>query len=404
MRRVANLLAVALSVGGGAVAAQTVIIEAERVITMGPAGTVGPAVIVVRNGIIDAVERGSADRMSIPPDALRLVARVVTPGLIDARTTLGLAGVLPVDDDDNETSGPIQVAVRAVDAYDLTEPMLRHAVRRGVTVVQSGPGDANSIGGQAGIFRTDAATTSDALIQSPSAIVITLTEPAKMTYADQLRLPTTRMANVGLIRQALLDAERYRELRATTDPPERDLKHEALAQLLDDELPAVVEASRVDEIATALRLADEFGFRMVIVGGADAHFVADKLAARDVPVLVSPPGDVLYQRASPDAVLSVPAVLAEHGVTVALVSGDAASASRTDLLSHAARAVRHGLSAEDGMRAITSTPARLLGIDDRFGSIETSKVADLVLLTGDPFDGTSQIRAVLVSGRVVHHR
>lgn len=342
--------------------------------------------------------------MSIPPDALRLVARVVTPGLIDARTTLGLAGVLPVDDDDNETSGPIQVAVRAVDAYDLTEPMLRHAVRRGVTVVQSGPGDANSIGGQAGIFRTDAATTSDALIQSPSAIVITLTEPAKMTYADQLRLPTTRMANVGLIRQALLDAERYRELRATTDPPERDLKHEALAQLLDDELPAVVAASRVDEIATALRLADEFGFRMVIVGGADAHFVADKLAARDVPVLVSPPGDVLYQRASPDAVLSVPAVLVEHGVTVALVSGDAASASRTDLLSHAARAVRHGLSAEDGMRAITSTPARLLGIDDRFGSIETSKVADLVLLTGDPFDGTSQIRAVLVSGRVVHHR
>ena len=102
------------------------------------------------------------------------------------------------------------------------------------------------------------------------------------------------MANVGLIRQALLDAERYRELRATTDPPERDLKHEALAQLLDDELPAVVAASRVDEIATALRLADEFGFRLVIVGGADAHFVADKLAARDVPVLVSPPGDVLY--------------------------------------------------------------------------------------------------------------
>jgi imidazolonepropionase-like amidohydrolase len=389
-------------VGAGAAAAQTVIIEAEQVMTMGPAGTVGPTVIVVRDGVIVALERGTSAGMSIPADAELLAASVVTPGLIDARTTLGLAGVLPIDDA-NETSGPNQASVRAVDAFDLREPMLAFAVSRGVTVVQSGPGHANSIGGQAGIFRTDAATMSDALIRSPSAIVITLTEPAKTTYAQKLRLPTTRMANVGLIRQALLDTERYRQLRAGSDPPARDLKHEALARLLEGEIPAVVAASRVDEISTALRLAEEFGFRMVIAGAADAHLVVDQLAEADIPVLYSPPGDDLYESASPASVLSVPALLAERGVTFALVSGDAASAPRTDLLSHAARAVREGLSAKDAMQAITSTPARLLGIDDRFGSIEISKVADLVLLTGDPFDATSRIHTVLIGGRVVHH-
>lgn len=400
MTRAVAAVAAGLCLVAPRAAAQVIAVEAERVMTMGPEGTIEPAVIIVRDGIIESVVQGTVQSVSIPAGARVLSASVVTPGFIDARTTLGLAGVLSVDDDDNEVSGPNQAAVRAMDAFNLREPMLRYARSRGVTVIQSGPGDANSIGGQAGIFRSDAVTTIDAVIQTPSALVMTLTESAKTTYADQGRIPNTRMANVGIIRQALLDARRYHQQRATDDPPERDLKQEALALLLNREIPALVAASRVDEIATALRLADEFGFRMIIVGAADARFVADKLAAADVAVLYSPPGDDLYASATPHFALSVPSILATQGVRYALVSGDGLAAPRTDLLIHATNAVRQGLSREDGLRAITIDPAELLGIGDQFGSIEQSKSADLVLFTGDPFDAESQIIGVVVGGRV----
>jgi imidazolonepropionase-like amidohydrolase len=208
------------------------------------------------------------------------------------------------------------------------------------------------------------------------------------------------MANVGIIRQALLDAQRYHQRRATDDPPERDLKHEALGPLLNREIPALVAASRVDEIATALRLADEFGFRMILVGAADARFVADKLAAANVAVLYPPAGDDLYASAAPDSVLSVPSILATHGVRYALVSGDAPNAPRVDLLIHASTAVGRGLPPEDALRAITIGPAQLLGIDKQFGSIEPSKSADLVLFTGDPFNAESHITAVVIGGRI----
>jgi imidazolonepropionase-like amidohydrolase len=150
-----------------AAAAQTIVIEAERVMTSTDRGTIGPSVIVVRDGKVALV--ASEAPGDLPTDAVRLEAEVVTAGLIDARTTLGLSGLIPADDDRDELGGPNQAHLRAIDAFNLREPMLTHALRSGVTVVLSGPGKANSIGGQAGVFKTFAPSTEKATLRFPAA-------------------------------------------------------------------------------------------------------------------------------------------------------------------------------------------------------------------------------------------
>ncbi len=151
VRTVCSLL-LALAFGSAGVQSQTIVIRAEKILSATEADPVGPAVIVVREGKISSVDPDSGG--PTPTGAMLLSAKVVTPGLIDARTTLGLSGLIPVDDDRDEVSGPNQAHLRAIDAYNLREPMLEHALQSGVTLVQTGPGTANSIGGQTGIFKT----------------------------------------------------------------------------------------------------------------------------------------------------------------------------------------------------------------------------------------------------------
>jgi imidazolonepropionase-like amidohydrolase len=370
--------------------------------TAGEAGTIGPALIVLRDGKIASVVPGSAD----PPStgAVVLSAEVVTPGFVDARTTLGLSGLIPADDDRDEVSGPNQAHLRAIDAFNLLEPMLLHALRSGVTLIQSGPGTANSIGGQAGIFKTYGSSTEDVTVRFPSGLVLALTESAKMTYGKERKFPTTRMANVGLIRQAFVDAERYDKMRADDEPPPRDLSKEALALVLEREIPALISAERVDEIATARRIAEEFGWDWVLVGASSAQLVLDHLAEASVPVLLGPPGDYVYDKDAPSVTLSLPAELSRRNMRFALVSGDDEAAPHVTLFERARRAVRHGLSPDRALRAITIDAAGILQIDKHVGSVEKGKDADLVLFSGDPFALSSRIEAVLVNGKIAYQQ
>jgi imidazolonepropionase-like amidohydrolase len=317
---------------------------------------------------------------------------------------LGLSGLIPAKEDRDEITGPDQAHLRAIDAFDLSDPMLEHALRSGVTSVQSGPGKANSIGGQAGIFKTHASSTEEATIRFPSAVVFSLTESAKMTYGKDREFPSTRMANVGLIRQAFVDAERYRKLTASDEPPDRDLKKEALSLVLAGQISALVSAERADEIATAMRLADEFGFHLMIVGGTHAHLLVDKLAGSPVPILLGPPGDAVFRAERAEEIVELPSRLIERQVPFALVSGDDERAPRLSLIERAQSAICGGLDQEQALKAITIHPARVLGIDDRVGSVETGKDADLVLYDGLPFSSTTKVVAVLIDGKIAYRQ
>ena len=380
----------------------TIAIQAERVMTMTAQGTIGPAVVVVRGGRIQAV--GAAKTTPVPAGATTLTARVVTPGLIDARTTLGLAGLIRADDEQDERTEPNQAHLRAVDGFNLQEPMLRHALEAGVTVVQTGPGEANAIGGLAGIFKTFATSTAAATVRFPSALVIALTEVAKNTYGEKGKYPSTRMATVGLVRQALIDAEDYGKRLVGPKPPDRDVKHEAVLLALKRDIPVLVSVSRVDELATALRVADEFKLRVVLVGATDAHLIVDRLRVAQVPVLVGPPGDRIFDEAVRDQRLALPATLKAQQVPFAIVSGDDEEAPRVVLLQAVARATAFGLDPETALAAVTINAARILGVEARLGSIEPGKDADLVLFDGEPFSARARVTAVLVNGEIAYRR
>ena len=394
--------AIALAVGAGADSVaqpDLIVIEAERIMTM-TAAPPEPGFIIVRGGKIESIAR------TLPRDAQRaltLKARTVTPGLIDARTVLGLAGLIRQDDDRDETSAPNTAHLRAIDAFNLREPLLRWALQSGVTTVQAGPGRANSIGGQAGIFHTAGDSTAEATLRFPSSVVFSLTEAAKTTYASRNRL-NTRMASVGLIRQAFIDAEQYGRQIKDAKPPDRDLKSESLGAVLEGRVPAIVTAERVDEIATALRLRDEFKFSLVLAGASDATLMASRLAAERAPVLVGPPDEGPVESGTPQVRAQVPARLQQAGAPFALVSGDGNERPRLSLLQLAAAAVSAGLPADAALAAVTIQPARILGIADRIGSIEPGKVADLVLFDGDPLSYATRVTAVLIGGRVVFDR
>jgi imidazolonepropionase-like amidohydrolase len=372
--------------------------------------------VVVRDGRIAAV--GAAPAVPAPEGARRLHAAVVTPGLIDAHTSLGLSGPLNVlgDQDQNETSDANQADLRALDAFHPEDALLRFALKHGVVLVQTGPGPATPIAGQAGIFRTSGASADAMALRAPSALVLNLGEGPKEAFGAGGREPTSRMGAAALLRRALLGGREHAAARARArnaaahaeegpKPPDRDLKQEALARVASGELPALFVAHRADDILTALRIAKEFNLRFAIAGATEGWLVADALRDAGAPVLVGPvmerPGALQTLNASYEN----PARLAEAGVRIAIRSGYESYVPKNRLvLFEAAIAAANGLGQDAALRAVTLGAAEVLGIDDRHGSLESGKAGDLVLFDGDPFEYTSHVTAVVAGGEIVHER
>jgi len=373
--------------------------------------------VVVRDGTIERV--GPAAGVPAPEGARRLEAAVVTPGLIDAHTSAGLSGIynVPADQDQDEKTGPDQAGLRALDALNPREPLVRYLLEHGITLMQTGPGPANPVAGEAGIFRTHGEIADAMAVRPASALVFNLGETPKQVYGSRNRLPTTRMGTAALIRKALLEGREYAAARARAEkekdgdddegpkPPDRDLRKEALARVATGELPAIFVVHRTDDILTALRIAREYNLRFALSGATEGWLVADDLRAAGAPVLVGP---VMERVASPEtlnASYENAARLADAGVRIALRSGFEAYVPKNRVvLFEAAVAAANGLGTEAALRAATLGAAEVLGVDDRFGSLEPGKAADLVLFDGDPFEYTSHVTHVVVGGEVVHRR
>ena len=366
----------------------------------------------VRNGLVlieDGKIRhaGSAEGTELPAGTPVLSATVVTPGLIDAHTVVGVSGQLNdlADQDQDERSDPNQADARILDSFNPAEPLLEFAMRQGVTVIQACPGPVNVIGGQAGIFRTHGRTVEAMTVRFPSAVVFQLGEVPKTTYPG--KAPGTRMGTAALIRNALVAASNDRKKRqaakANAPTPDRNLKHEALGLLLDRKVPAIFAAHRADDLATALRLRDEFGLEARLSLASEAYLIADSIAAAKVPVLVHP---TMQRPGSPETfntTLNNAGLLADRGIPVAITSGFESYVPKTRVLrSEAAIAMVNGLGYDRALKAITLDAARILKIDAEYGSLEPGKVADLVLYDGDPFEHTTHVTHVVLGGKVVH--
>ena len=360
-------------------------------------------VVLISDGRIEAVGRD----LRVPEAAERVDAtgKVVLPGLVDAHTHLGVHEEAEgwAGQDTNEMTDPVTPHVRALDAINPADLAFADAVAGGVLTVNVNPGSGNPIGGQAAAVRSAGRTVDEMLLRAPSGLKSALGENPKRVYGDRKQLPSTRLGTAAVIRDALVKARNYLDKLDRGDdgePPERDLRWEALGLVLSGEIPWRQHCHRADDIATALRLADEFGYRLVIDHGTEAVLLADRLAERGVPVLIGP---LLTSRSKVELrnrSLANPGRLAAAGVELGIITDHPVVPIHL-LAVQAALAVREGLDPAAALRAVTLTPARVLGLDDRLGSLEPGKHATLCVWSGDPLDARSRVETAWIEGRQV---
>ncbi|MCI8476743.1 MAG: amidohydrolase [Oscillospiraceae bacterium] len=334
----------------------------------------------------------------------------ILPGFVDAHCHLGLLGnALGFEADDcNEDTDPCTPHLRAVDGIHLGDLCFQEAREAGVTTVLTGPGSANPIAGQFAALKTNGRWVDEAVIKAPAAMKFALGENPKSVYHDRKETPVTRMATAALIREALAQAVEYRDKQEKAgrdpdvEPPDFDAKLEALAAVITGDLPAHFHAHRADDIATALRIAQEFGLHPVIVHGTEGHLIAPLLAERRIPVITGP---CLTDRSKPELVhqtLRGPVLLSQAGVKVAICT-DHPETPIQYLPLCAAMAVRAGMDEETALAAITLHAAQIGGVDHRVGSLTVGKDADVVVTSGPPLDyWRSQIQTVFLEGVQVY--
>jgi imidazolonepropionase-like amidohydrolase len=243
------------------------------------------------------------------------------------------------------------------------------------------------------------------LLREPASVKSALGENPKRKQGDQAQLPITRMGVAAMIREAFRNAQDYRARRdhaaSKGDPFARDLALETLVRVLDRELPWCQHVHRADDIATAIRLADEFGYRLVINHGTEAHLLADLIAERDIPVIIGPLFSTRTKVELRRRTLRAPGILARAGVRIAITT-DHPVVAINFLVHQATLAVKEGLDRDAALRAITLEPARILGLDDRVGALTPGRDGDVVIWSGDPLDVMSRALEVFVGGRSVY--
>ncbi|HZC40789.1 MAG TPA: amidohydrolase [Streptosporangiaceae bacterium] len=365
--------------------------------------------VLVAGGMISAV----GSDVTVPPGA-RVVDAAggwVLPGLIDAHTHVGVHEEAEgwAGRDVNEMTEPVTAQVRALDAINPAEQGFRDAIGGGVLAVNVNPGSGNPVGGQTVALKCWGRTVDEMVLRQPSGMKSALGENPKRVHGDQQRAPSTRLGTAAVIRGALVDAANYLQRlgyergrpEADRKPVDRDLKLEALGLVLRREIPWRQHCHRADDIATALRIAAEFGYDLVIDHGTEANVLADVLAARGIPVIIGP---LLTSRSKVELrnrSLANPGRLARAGVTVAITTDH--PVVPVNMLSHqAVLSVKEGLDRDMALRAMTINPARIMGVDARLGSIEPGKDADLAIWSGDPLDVFSRVERAFIGGAEIY--
>ncbi|MFD4194521.1 MULTISPECIES: amidohydrolase [Amycolatopsis] len=363
--------------------------------------------VLVENGRITAV--GTAAEVDVPEDAELVDASGtwVLPGFVDAHTHLGVheEGEGWAGNDTNEMTDPNGARFRAIDGIDPFEIGFDDALSGGVTSVVIKPGSGNPIGGQTVAVKTWGRTALDMVFDEAVSVKSALGENPKRVYGDKQQTPSTRLGVAAIIREAFTKARNYAaqrdHARAEGKPFDVDLTLETLAKVLDGELYWDQHTHRADDIVTAIRLAEEFGYKLVVNHGTEGHLIADVLAEKDVPVILGPLFTTRSKVELRNRTLRSAGILARAGVKIAITT-DHPVVPINFLVYQAALAVKDGLDPETALRALTVNPAAMLSLDDRIGSLKPGLDADIVLWSGDPLDVMNRAMRVFVRGQEVY--
>lgn len=362
--------------------------------------------VVIEDGVITAVGRG----VQVPEgiETVDAAGKWLLPGFVEGHGHIGISEQAEgwAGEDTNEMTDPDGAALRAIDAVNIEDEGFRDALAGGVTTAVIKPGSGNPIGGQTVAIKTWGGRTIDEQVVSDSVSVKSaLGENPKRVYGDQKKTPSTRLGVATIIRKAFVEAQNYAAKRAAAEEKgeafDRDLGKETLARVLAGELAWDQHTHRADDIVTAIRLSEEFGYRLVVNHGTEGHLLADVLAEKDIPVIYGP---MFVSRSKVEvrnrANRNI-AAMAAAGVRVAITT-DHPVIPINFLVHQASFAARDGLPRDTALAAITTNPASFLGLDDRVGAIAPGLDGDVVLWSGDPLDTDHRAERVFITGTEVY--
>jgi imidazolonepropionase-like amidohydrolase len=377
-------------------AAQDIAVHAGELHTVSGA-VLKEMVVVIQAGKIVAI--GKSGEVAVPTSLNTISAAVVTPGLVDAHTVVGVAGYLNQDGDQDqlEKSEALQPELRAIDAYNARERLVSWVRSFGVTTMHTGHGPGAVISGQTMIVKTAGLTVDQSVMVPRAMLAATLGESA--IWKDSQ--PGTRGKAAAMLRALLVQGQGYLVKRERGDEKfERNLRLDAIADLLQRKLPLLVTAHRHQDMVTAMRIAREFNLRLVLDGAADAHLLLEEIKAAQVPVILH----ASMKRSQGEAEnlsLETAGRLDAAGIPLAIQSGFESYVPKTRvILFEAAIAAANGMTHARALRSITLGAAEILGVQDRVGSIEIGKDGDLALYDGDPFEYTTHCVGTIIDGKL----
>ena len=335
---------------------------------------------------------------------------LVFPGMIDAHCHLGLweDAIGFEGADGNEMSDPVTPQLRAIDGINPMDVTFKEAVEGGITSVATGPGSANVIGGQFAAIKTYGNRVDDMIIQEPIAMKVAFGENPKRVYNDKKKAPSTRMATAAILRDTIMKAIRYKERLQEangdkTKLPNYDSRLEAMLPVLEGKIPLKAHAHRADDIFTAIRISKEFNLRITLEHCTEGHLIADQLAAEGLYAVVGPSFGFRTKFELKNKTFDTPGALSKAGVKVAIMT-DHPVIPLQHLPMCAALSCKSGMEEEEALRAITIYPAEILGINERVGSLEVGKDADIVIWDMHPFDLQAKVLYTIIDGKVAYKR
>jgi imidazolonepropionase-like amidohydrolase len=386
-------------------------------------GTIDNGVLIMENGKITAV--GTAANVKVPKGATIVDAKGMTvyPGLFDAETNLGLTEVASdqVNNDLVEPSDEIFPQMHVYDAFHAETEHIPIDRFNGITTAIVAPRGTDTMPGQDTLIQLAGRDHDQMILSKDISLSMNFGEAPKRGGQGGgagglgARYPSTRMGEISQLHQALIDATEYMKARAsaankpadTADDltPGRgrggpsakfDLKNEALIPYLKGEKPVVIGVEEGHDVEAIMALAQEFRLKVILSRVTHSQDVLDKIASYHVPVIVGPIYELPEAGERYDAVYSLPAELAKRGVKVALASYS--NEFIRNLPYAAGYAVAYGLPYDEALKAITLNPAEMFGIADKYGSLDTGKVANVVIANGDPLDVRTDVKQVYIDG------
>lgn len=339
-------------------------------------------------------------------DVIDAKGRLVMPGIIEAHCHMGITEEKKgmEGDDCNENVEPVTPYLRAIDAINSMDAAFDDAIRAGITSAMIGPGSSNVVGGQFAFVKTKGRRIDDIIVLAPAAMKVAFGENPKVNFSGQGKMPVTRMAIAGMLREELFKAQQYREKKEKAGEDfEKDFRYECWMPVLEGRIPLKAHVHRVDDIFTAIRIAKEFGLRMTLDHCSEGHLVAEELAKEGYPAIVGPDLSSRSKIEVQNAAFKTAGILSAAGVKTAITTDHPVSLIQS-LPICAGLCVKSGMPMEEALKAITIHAAQICNAADRVGSLEVGKDADIAIFDGNPLEVFTEVYCTLINGEVAYHR